>query len=87
MLLPASQGDARIGSLLVFLPPPSLTVYARDPVCTLYCGQGSMCRCKHKYAGALLRGIVSDAAARAMHVHDTLALDRAHETKGKMVAR
>ena len=36
---------------------------------------------------APLRGIVSDAAAQAMHVHDALALDRAHETKGKMVAR
>lgn len=37
--------------------------------------------------GAVTGGVMLDAAARVMHVHDTLALDRAHETKGKMVTR
>jgi len=35
----------------------------------------------------LLQGRHVRCGCSGAHVHDTLALDRAHETKGKMVAR
>lgn len=49
--------------------------------------KGGVCRWAERCWRCCYRGVMLDAVARAMHVHDTLALDRAHETKGKMVAR